>query len=107
MNNESLPEQLILASSSKYRIILLQRLGIPFTCQSPEIDETSHNGESPSGLVERLAAGKAETASHKHPRAVVIGSDQLAVFNGRSGGFLREGKGTIHGRLDDVVEGTR
>jgi septum formation protein len=83
MNNESLPEQLILASSSKYRIILLQRLGIPFTCQSPEIDETSHNRESPSGLVERLAAGKAETASHKHPQAVVIGSDQLAVFNGR------------------------
>ena len=83
MNNESLPEQLILASSSKYRIIQLQRLGIPFTCQSPEIDETSHNGESPSGLVERLAAGKAETASHKHPQAVVIGSDQLAVFNGR------------------------
>lgn len=63
--------------------MLLQRLGIPFTCQSPDIDELPINGESPSSLVERLAAWKAETASHKHPQAVVIGSDQLAVFNGQ------------------------
>ena len=63
--------------------MLLQRLGIPFACQSPEIDETVRNDESPGALVERLATLKAETASRIHPQAVVIGSDQLAVFNGQ------------------------
>jgi septum formation protein len=74
---------LILASSSKYRVMLLQRFGIPFSCQSPDIDETARNGESPDTLVERLAAWKAEIVSLKYPQAVVIGSDQIAVFNGQ------------------------
>jgi len=83
MNSESLSSRLILASSSKYRKILLNRFGIPFECQSPEIDETAHNHESPFELVERLAAEKAEAINRAHPRAIVIGSDQLAVFNGQ------------------------
>jgi len=83
MNTESLPEKLILASSSKYRRKLLQRFGIPFGCQSPEIDETVLPGESPAELVVRLATRKAKVVSKKKPRAIVIGSDQIAVFNGR------------------------
>lgn len=74
---------LILASSSQYRKMLLQRFGIPFACHSPEIDETAQNNESPSDLVARLAAEKAESVSREHPQAVVIGSDQLAVFDGQ------------------------
>lgn len=83
MNSASLPEKLILASSSKYRKHLLQRLGLPFDCQSPKIDETASAGESPFALVARLAAEKAEEVNRKHPQAVVIGSDQVAVFDGR------------------------
>ena len=83
MNNESLPSKLILASSSKYRSLLLQRLGIPFDCQAPEIDETAQDSELPSDLVGRLAEKKAASISAQHPQAVVIGSDQLAVFNGQ------------------------
>jgi septum formation protein len=83
MNTESLPEKLILASSSKYRKMLLQRFGIPFACQSPEIDESPLPGESPHALVTRLATQKAEIVSAKNPQAVVIGSDQMAVFNGQ------------------------
>jgi len=83
MNSESLSSRLILASSSKYRKILLNRLGIPFECLSPDIDETAHHHESPFDLVERLAAEKAEAISREHPRAIVIGSDQLAVFDGQ------------------------
>ncbi len=63
--------------------MLLQRFGMPFTCQSPEIDETAQNKESPYDLVARLASQKAETVSRKYPQAVVIGSDQLAVFAGK------------------------
>ena len=83
MNTESLPEKLILASSSKYRRMLLQRLGIPFDCLPPEIDESPLPGESPLDLVTRLANRKAETVSRKNTQAIVIGSDQMAVFNGQ------------------------
>ena len=83
MNNESLPEKLILASSSKYRKMLLNRFGIPFDCLAPEIDETVLPQESPHELVARLASQKSEIVCRQYPQAVVIGSDQLAVFEGQ------------------------
>lgn len=83
MNAESPPEKLILASSSKYRKLLLQRYGIPFDCRSPEIDESPLPGETPVELVARLATHKAAVVSEKDPKAIVIGSDQVAVFNGQ------------------------
>ena len=81
MNIESLSTSLILASSSKYRKLLLQRFGLPFDCHSPEIDETAQADESPSDLVNRLALQKAQAVSEDYPRSAVIGSDQLAVFD--------------------------
>jgi len=81
MNNESLPARLILASTSKYRKILLQRFDTPFDCHAPEIDETPLKNESPYNLVERLAVQKANAVSVEHPQSVIIGSDQLAVFD--------------------------
>ncbi len=83
MNTESLPARLILASSSKYRKLQLQRFGIAFDCESPEIDETALNNESPHELVGRLALQKAEAVSRQYPRSVVIGSDQVALFDGQ------------------------
>lgn len=75
--------RLILASSSPYRRQLLERLGIPFTVQSPEIDETPHPGEASADLAMRLSQAKADKVLHSHPGALVIGSDQVAVFEGR------------------------
>jgi len=63
--------------------MLLQRLGMPFTCHSPGIDETARNNESPYDLVARLASQKAEAVNREHPQAVIIGSDQLVVFDGQ------------------------
>ncbi len=74
---------LILASSSKYRKMLLQRLNIPFDYRSPDIDESPKAGESPIEVVQRLASEKAQAVSIANPQAVVIGSDQIAVFDGR------------------------
>ena len=82
MNSESLSEGLILASSSKYRRTLLERFKLPFTCLSPDIDETMRPGENPLELVARLAIEKARSVSHANHRAIVIGSDQVAVCNG-------------------------
>jgi len=75
--------ELILASSSRYRAELLERLGLPFACHSPDIDETRHPGEPAQALVERLARGKAAAVAGLHPHAVVIGSDQVAVCGDR------------------------
>jgi septum formation protein len=74
--------KLILASSSPFRRELLSRLMIPFEVAVPGIDETSRQDESPQALVERLAIAKAQTVASKHPDALVIGSDQVAVHNG-------------------------
>jgi septum formation protein len=83
MNNESLPVKLILASSSKYRQLLLRRLGIPFEAIAPETDETARANESPADLVARLAFAKADAICQRFPACVVIGSDQVAVFDGK------------------------
>lgn len=60
--------------------MLLHRFGIPFDCQSPATDETRHDNESPFELVGRLASEKARSVSQENPRAIVIGSDQIAIF---------------------------
>lgn len=63
--------------------MLLERLRVPFECRAPAIDETVRDGESPLELVTRLAAEKARAICRADPGAIVIGSDQIAVFNGR------------------------
>lgn len=74
---------LILASSSPYRRELLARLAYPFTVDVPSIDETPRAGESPSATASRLAREKARVVADRHPDAIVIGSDQVALCNGR------------------------
>jgi len=73
------PPELILASTSKYRRELLQRLGIPFVCVAPGVDEAVQPGERPAALVARLAREKAAAAAAAHPDAWIVGSDQAAV----------------------------
>jgi septum formation protein len=81
MQQQSHNRKLILASSSPYRKILLERLGIPFDIFSPAIDESPHHGEKASKLVSRLAEEKARAAALRFPSCLIIGSDQLAVCN--------------------------
>ena len=73
--------QLILGSSSPYRKALLEKLGLPFECFSPEIDELAEPGEPPRQLVERLAIEKARETGKAYPEALIIGSDQVAVLD--------------------------
>jgi len=75
---------LILASTSRYRKELLERLRLPFTAESPAVDETAVAGESPAALAERLAEAKARAVAARHAgHVVVIGSDQVAACAGR------------------------
>ena len=73
---------IILASSSKYRRELLNRLRLNFRCQAPEIDESPRDGETPHDTCKRLAREKALAISAEHPDAIVIGSDQVADVDG-------------------------
>lgn len=76
--------QLILASSSRYRRELLQRLGIAFDVVAPDVNESAHSGEAPRALAERLALAKAQAVAEQHALAVVIGSDQVAELDGQA-----------------------
>ena len=74
---------LLLASTSPYRRVLLERLALPFRAARPEVDETPQDGESPLRLAQRLAVAKAQAVAAAHPGHWVIGSDQVADLNGR------------------------
>ncbi|TKS54436.1 septum formation inhibitor Maf [Luteimonas yindakuii] len=75
---------LILASTSRYRRELLGRLQLPFSTGRPDVDETPLPGEAPAVLAARLAGAKAREVARLHPGAWVIGSDQVATFDGRA-----------------------
>ena len=75
--------KLILGSTSVYRRELLERLRIPFTVESPHVDETPLPGEAPAALACRLALAKAVAVAERFPEAIVIGSDQVADLNGQ------------------------
>jgi septum formation protein len=80
--HHSAPRPLILGSTSVYRRTLLERLRIPFTVVSPDVDETPLPGEPPAALAQRLALAKAQAVAQLHPDSVVIGSDQVADLHG-------------------------
>ncbi|MGQ9451446.1 Maf family protein [Leclercia sp. TB492] len=73
---------LILASTSPYRRVLLEKLGVPFECAAPNMDETPQPGESPRHLVVRLAQEKAKSLAARFPDHLIIGSDQVCVLDG-------------------------
>ncbi len=73
---------LILASTSRYRRELLERLHLPFTVQTPEVDEMPLAGESPAETARRLALAKARAVAVQQPGSLVIGSDQVAELDG-------------------------
>jgi septum formation protein len=77
--------ELILASTSPYRRALLERLGVPFRCRAPLIDEEVLKREDlpPRELAERLAVAKATSLRDEEPEATIIGGDQLAVCEGQ------------------------
>ncbi|MEO6597778.1 MAG: Maf family protein [Planctomycetota bacterium] len=76
------PPQLVLASTSRYRRELLERLRVPFTCQAPGVDEDAvkRTLSTPEAVVRELARQKAQAVAAHHPDAIVIGSDQCACL---------------------------
>ncbi|WP_254507394.1 Maf family protein [Anatilimnocola floriformis] len=79
--------QLILASTSKYRRQLLERLRVPFECVAPNVDERALQAKLPSAepeqIARELARAKAEEVAARYPSAAVIGSDQVCTCDGQ------------------------
>lgn len=71
---------LILASTSRYRRELLERLRLPFHIARPDIDETPLAGEAAPALARRLARAKAAAIAVQHPGSWILGSDQVAML---------------------------
>jgi MAF protein len=75
-------QRILLASTSTYRKMLLDKLQLPFICAAPQVDETPLAGESAEALVLRLAAAKAQALAIAYPDHLIIGSDQVCVIDG-------------------------
>lgn len=73
---------LILASTSRHRRALLERLGVPFEAVAPGVDENRSFQEPVEQLVRRLSRAKAEAVAARHPGSIIIGSDQAAERDG-------------------------
>lgn len=74
---------LILASTSRYRRSLLERIAPPFEAISPGVSEAAVGSELPRERAVRLSLAKARAVAEKHPGAIVIGSDQVCAAGQR------------------------
>lgn len=73
--------RLILATASRYKRELFERLSLPFEVDSADIDESPQPGESPEQSARRLALVKAQHVARRHPGAYVIGADQVIALD--------------------------
>lgn len=76
--------QLILASSSPRRLMLLEQIGIrPSAVDPADMDESMHKGEKPRQYVLRVAAEKARVVAGRHPGAFVLSGDTTVTMGQR------------------------
>ena len=77
--------RVVLASQSPYRKAQLERFGFTFSAVPPRVDEEqlkSSGPQDPAELTRFLALAKARSLSAEFPDALIIGSDQIAEFEG-------------------------
>ncbi len=75
--------QIILASGSPRRKELLELTGLKFVVESPDINESMNDKETPKEHVERLAQAKAASIAKEHPDAIILACDTCVILNGR------------------------
>ena len=75
---------IVLASTSRYRRKLMDRLGLPFEVDRPRCGEEVADDTDPVAVVHELSLRKARSVADLHPGAVVIGSDQVIHLDGQT-----------------------
>ncbi|MDB6452762.1 Maf family protein [Falsirhodobacter sp. 20TX0035] len=111
--------RLILATSSESRRQMMAKAGLVAEAIPARIDEEAvrasldAEGAKPRDVADTLAEMKARKIAERHPDAIVIGGDQVLVFDGRIHGKpdtpdqardqLRSMRGQTHQLLSAVV----
>lgn len=72
---------LILASTSRFRRALLDRLGLPYEARAPRFEEIAPEGMTPAAIARAFAEGKARSIDAA-PEQWVIGADQACELEG-------------------------
>lgn len=75
--------KIILATTSPYRKEAFRSLGIDFTAEGSNVDESQIERNNPEGLVKELSKLKAEAVAKNHQDAIVIGMDSVGYYNGK------------------------
>jgi septum formation protein len=73
---------LILASTSRFRRALLDRLGLPYQARAPQFEENPPEGMQPREIARSFAEGKARSIDAE-PDTWIIGCDQVPELDGR------------------------
>jgi septum formation protein len=103
-----LPDPLILASTSRWRIELLARLELPFVSVAPDFDERAQDHRlpelGPHAFALELARGKARSVAGRAPDAWVLAADQLAVLDEPEGPQLLHKPGTEARAVEQLMQ---
>jgi septum formation protein len=81
--------EIVLASTSSSRRMMLEAAGVTFTIVAPNVDEDlmkdllTGSGAKGSRIADALAEAKALAVSERHPTALVIGADQILASGER------------------------
>ena len=74
---------IILASKSPRRRQLLSMMGLDFTVQTADIDETMDPSQTPAHEVAAVSARKAAKIAAMHPDDVIVSADTIVVIDGK------------------------
>ncbi|MEM6293645.1 MAG: Maf family nucleotide pyrophosphatase [Myxococcota bacterium] len=97
---------LLLASTSRYRRALLERLSIPFETAAPDFDESAHDDafetmDDPAFAL-RLAEGKARSLAGAFPAHLILAADQIATVDAPARTLLHK-PGTVDRAVDQLM----
>jgi septum formation protein len=76
-------DPIVLASQSPRRRELLASLGLDFTVDLADVNETALAGEAPDAMVCRLCRAKAQAVAERHPGAPILAADTVVALEGR------------------------
>jgi septum formation protein len=103
--------ELLLASTSPARQVLLTTLGVPFRAVAPQVDEEVDESTPVRHAVALLAERKARAVFNRDSHALVIGADQLVSLDGRALGkppdaaAARAQLSSLRGRTHEIITG--
>lgn len=104
-------QEIILASASPRRELLLKQIGLKFRVVPSKVEEVVEPGLENSELVIKLADLKASSIARLYPDAVVLGADTAVCCAGQLLGKPQDQEDAIQmlrllsGRIHDVVTG--